>query len=155
MHICCLYPKSTGSITLRSSDPRTPAVIDPNYLSHEDDQKVMIEGIKKGREILGAKVFEQYRSREIGPGPEVQSDEDILAFIRQRSETIYHPIGTCKMGDANDPSAVVDAQLKVRGIAGLRVVDASVMPSLIGGNTNAPTIMIAERAADFIKRAYA
>jgi choline dehydrogenase-like flavoprotein len=155
VHICCLYPKSTGSITLRSSDPRTPAVIDPNYLSHEDDQKVMIEGIKKGREILGAKVFEQYRSREIGPGPEVQSDEDILAFIRQRSETIYHPIGTCKMGDANDPSAVVDAQLKVRGIAGLRVVDASVMPSLIGGNTNAPTIMIAERAADFIKQAYA
>lgn len=155
VHVCCLYPKSRGEITLQSADPSKPAVIDPNYLDHEDDQKVMIEGIKKAREILNAKVFEQYRSREIGPGPNVQTDDDILAFIRKRAETIYHPIGTCKMGRPEDPTTVVDSQLKVKGIQRLRVIDASVMPSLIGGNTNAPTIMIAERAADFIKQQYA
>ncbi|MFT6414512.1 MAG: choline dehydrogenase [Glaciecola sp.] len=155
LHVCCLYPKSRGEITLQSADPSQPAVIDPKYLEHKDDQKVMIEGIKKAREILNTKEFEQYRSREIGPGNEVQTDEEILAFIRKRGETIYHPIGTCKMGKAEDTSTVVDPQLKVKGVEGLRVIDASVMPSLIGGNTNAPTIMIAERAADLIKRQYA
>jgi choline dehydrogenase len=114
----------------------------------------MIEGVKKAREILATNEFSRYRSREIGPGPEAQSDEDILAFIRKRSETIYHPIGTCKMGKVEDSDTVVDSELNVKGIKGLRVVDASVMPALIGGNTNAPTIMIAERAADIIKREY-
>jgi choline dehydrogenase len=155
LHVCCLYPKSRGEITLQSADPSQPAVIDPKYLEHKDDQKVMIEGIRKAREILNAKEFEQYRSREIGPGNEAQTDEEILAFIRKRAETIYHPIGTCKMGKAEDTSTVVDPQLKVKGVEGLRVIDASVMPSLIGGNTNAPTIMIAERAADLIKQQYA
>ncbi len=155
LHVCCLYPKSRGEITLQSADPSQPAVIDPKYLEHKDDQKVMIEGIRKAREILNTKEFEQYRSREIGPGNEVQTDQEILAFIRKRAETIYHPIGTCKMGKAEDTSTVVDPQLKVKGVEGLRVIDASVMPSLIGGNTNAPTIMIAERAADLIKRQYA
>lgn len=155
VHVCCLYPKSRGEITLQSADPRQPALIDPKYLEHEYDQKVMIEGVKKARKILATKDFEQYKSREIGPGPEAQTDEEILAFIRKRAETIYHPIGTCKMGKVDDANTVVDSQLRVKGIEGLRVIDASVIPTLIGGNTNAPTIMIAERAADLIKQHYA
>lgn len=154
VHVCCLYPKSRGEIRLGSADPSQPAIIDPRYLEHEDDQKVMIDGVKKAREILATEEFSQYQSREIGPGPEAQTDEEILAFIRKRAETIYHPIGTCKMGQPDDPDTVVDTQLRVKGIEGLRVVDASVMPTLIGGNTNAPTIMIAERAADMIKQQY-
>ena len=154
VHVCCLYPKSRGEIRLRSSDPLAPAVIDPKYLTHEDDVAVMIDGVRKAREILAAEEFQQYGSWEIGPGPDAQSDEEILAFLRKRSETIYHPIGTCKMGQVADGTTVVDTELKVKGVEGLRVVDASVMPSLIGGNTNAPTIMIAERAADMIKQAH-
>lgn len=154
VHVCCLYPKSRGEIRLGSADPLAPAIIDPKYLTHQDDINVMIEGVRKAREILAAKEFEQYQSWEISPGSEAQSDEQILAFIRNRAETIYHPIGTCKMGAIDDPMAVVDPQLRVKGVQGLRVVDASVMPSLIGGNTNAPTIMIAERAADMIKQDY-
>lgn len=154
IHVCCLYPKSRGEIRLRSADPLAPAVIDPRYLTHPDDIKVMVDGVRKARKILASKEFSQYGSWEIGPGPNAQTDEEILAFLRKRAETIYHPIGTCKMGEIDDPMTVVDAQLKVKGVKNLRVVDASVMPSLIGGNTNAPTIMIAERAADLIKQAY-
>ncbi|MBU2880087.1 GMC family oxidoreductase [Aliiglaciecola lipolytica] len=154
VHVCCLYPKSVGEIRLASSDPLAPAIIDPNYLSHPDDIAVMIDGVRKARELLATSEFNQYGSREIGPGIAAQSDEEILAYLRKRAETIYHPIGTCKMGNTEDPMTVVDSQLKVKGITGLRVVDASVMPSLIGGNTNAPTIMIAEKAADMIKQQY-
>lgn len=154
VHVCCLYPKSRGEIRLASKEPDTPAVIDPRYLEHPDDQKVMIDGVRRARRILAAPSFEKYQSWEIGPGPEAQSDEEILAFIRKKSETIYHPIGTCKMGSDDDPMAVLNPELKVRGVKGLRVVDASVMPTLIGGNTNAPTIMIAERCADLIKKQY-
>ena len=154
LHVCCLYPKSRGEVTLKSADPSQSALIDPHYLEHKDDQKVMIEGVKKARKILATSEFTQYQSREIGPGPEAQTDDEILAFIRKRAETIYHPIGTCKMGNIEEPETVVDSSLKVKGIKGLRVVDASVMPSLISGNTNAPTIMIAERAADIIKQDY-
>ncbi len=152
VHVCGLYPKSRGEIRLRSNKPNTPAVIDPHYLEHLDDQKVMIDGVRRARKILAAPSFEKYQSWEVGPGPDAQSDEEILAFIRKNSETIYHPIGTCKMGDISDVMTVVDSQLKVKDIKGLRVVDASVMPSLVGGNTNAPTIMIAERCADLIKQ---
>jgi choline dehydrogenase-like flavoprotein len=114
----------------------------------------MIDGVRRARKILAAPAFEHYQSWEIGPGPDAQSDEEILAFIRKKSETIYHPVGTCKMGDESDPTTVVDSELKVKGVKGLRVVDASVMPTLVGGNTNAPTIMIAERCADLIKQQY-
>ncbi|MEP4892492.1 MAG: GMC oxidoreductase, partial [Aliiglaciecola sp.] len=152
VHVCCLYPKSVGEIRLASSDPLAPAVIDPNYLTHPDDIAVMIDGVRKARDILSTSEFAQYGAREIGPGIAAQSDEEILAYLRKRAETIYHPIGTCKMGSVEDPMAVVDSQLNVKGVKGLRVVDASVMPSLIGGNTNAPTIMIAEKAADMIKQ---
>jgi len=154
VHVCNLYPKSRGEIRLHSNDPSDKAIIDPKYLSHADDKKVMIDGVRKARQILAASVFEQYQSREIGPGPKAQSDEQLLDYIRARAETIYHPVGTCKMGDAKDPSTVVDETLCVKGVKGLRVVDASVMPTLIGGNTNAPTIMIAERMADLIKQTY-
>lgn len=153
VHVCALYPKSRGEIRLKSADPAEPAYIDPKYLSHPDDKKIMVDGVRKARKILAASVFEQYHSREIGPGPKAQSDEEILDFIRARAETIYHPVGTCRMGNVEDPMTVVDPNLCVKGIKGLRVVDASVMPTLIGGNTNAPTIMIAERAADLIKQA--
>ncbi|MEW9799111.1 GMC family oxidoreductase [Alteromonas sp. CYL-A6] len=151
VHVCCLYPKSRGRITLQSNHTEDHPLIDPNYLSHEDDIAVMVEGVKVARKILAANHFDEYRAHEIYPGDEAQSDEDIIEFLRERAETIYHPIGTCKMGRDDDPMAVVDARLKVRGIDGLRVVDASVMPSLVGGNTNAPTVMIAERAVDFIR----
>ena len=103
------------------------------------------------RKLLAAPTFDKFEGSELHPGTDAESDEALLEFLRERAETIYHPIGTCKMGSDDDPMAVVDNQLKVRGVKGLRVVDASVMPSLIGGNTNAPTIMIAERAVDFIK----
>jgi choline dehydrogenase len=152
VHVCGLYPKSRGEIRLRSIKPDAPAMIDPHYLEHIDDQKVMIDGVRRARKILAAPSFEKYQSWEVGPGPDAQSDEEILAFIRKNSETIYHPVGTCKMGDVSDVMTVVDSQLKVKGIKGLRVVDASVMPSLVGGNTNAATIMIAERCADLIKQ---
>jgi choline dehydrogenase len=154
LHVCGLYPKSRGEIKLRSNKPTDQAMIDPNYLDHPDDQKVMIDGVRRARKILSAPSFKKYQSWEVGPGPDLQSDEEILSFLRNKSETIYHPVGTCKMGDINDVTTVVDSELKVKGIKGLRVVDASVMPTLVGGNTNAPTIMIAERCADLIKRDY-
>jgi choline dehydrogenase len=154
VHVCGLYPKSRGEIKLRSNKPNDPAMIDPHYLEHPDDQKVMIDGVRRARKILAAPSFSQYQSWEVGPGPEAQSDEQILAFIRKKSETIYHPVGTCKMGDICDVMTVVDSELQVKGVKGLRVVDASVMPTLVGGNTNAPTIMIAERCADLIKQQY-
>lgn len=154
LHVCCLYPKSRGTITLQSNHPADQALIDPNYLSASEDQQVMIEGVRIARKLLSAPDFDKFEGSELYPGEQAQTDEEILEFLRERAETIYHPIGTCKMGADDDPMAVVDNQLRVRGVTGLRVVDASVMPSLIGGNTNAPTIMIAERAADFIKAAH-
>ena len=152
LHVCNLRPKSRGDIRLTSADPAAPLAIRANYLAHPDDLEHMLRGFKLARRILGAKAFAQYRGEEIVPGNKVQSDDEIRDFIRAKAETIYHPIGTCKMGDAaRDPLAVVDARLRVHGLAGLRVVDASIMPLLVGGNTNAPTVMIAEKAADMIK----
>ncbi len=151
VHVCCLYPKSRGRITLQSNHPEDHPLIDPNYLAHEDDVQVMVDGVKLARQILRAEGFSQYQPHEIAPGAQAQDDSAIRDFLKEKAETIYHPIGTCKMGADDDEMAVVDPRLKVRGVANLRVVDASVMPSLIGGNTNAPTIMIAERAAAFIR----
>lgn len=145
LHVCNLRPKSRGSITLRSSDPTQPPRIHAGYLSHPDDLAVLRRGVKIARHVLAAPAFDPYRGPEIFPGDAVRSDDEIEAFIRRKAESIYHPVGTCKMG--HDAMAVVDDTLRVHGIDGLRVVDASVMPQLIGGNTNAPTIMIAEKAA--------
>ncbi len=145
LHVCQLRPKSRGYIGLKSPDPLADPLIHANYLDHPDDVKELVAGVKLTRRILAAPVFESMNGGEIEPGVQVQSDEDILGDIRKRSETIYHPVGTCKMG--RDPMAVVDTQLRVIGIQGLRVADASIMPTLIGGNTNAPTMVIGERAA--------
>lgn len=139
-------PASRGRIALASADPLDQPLIDPNYLADPDDLAQFVAGIRMARQILAAKPLGSILGREIGPGPDAHSDDAIAAYVRNRaSGTIFHPVGTCRMG--NDPLAVVDAALRVRGVDGLRVVDASVMPTLVGGNTNAPTIMIAERAA--------
>jgi choline dehydrogenase len=145
LHACCLRPQSRGEIRLASADPLQSAVIDPNYLAAAYDLKILIDGIRRGRDILAAPAFRQWLGTERIPGPAVQSDAALEAFIRAAAETEYHPVGTCKMG--NDPMAVVDDRLRVRGVGGLRVIDASIMPTLVSGNTNAPTIMIAEKGA--------
>jgi len=147
-----LQPQSRGSISLGPSSVGDPLPrIQPNYLASDADLRALIQGVKLARRILQAKPFDAFRGEEVTPGAQVQSDEDIAEFIRAKAETIYHPVGTCKMG--NDPMAVVDSHLRVHGVEGLRVVDASVMPNIVRGNTNAPTIMIAEKAADLIKHA--
>lgn len=152
LHACNLRPKSRGELTLRSADPTVPPLINARYLENKEDIKIMIKGIRMSREILKQSAFDHYRGVEVFPGKEVQTDEELEAFIRRKAESIYHPVGTCKMGV--DDQAVVDPTLKVIGLKGLRVADASIMPTLIGGNTNAPTIMIAEKAADMILADY-
>ena len=147
-HVCVLRPESRGYIALKSLDPNVQPLIQPNYLSAQKDLDVMVKGVKMSREVINQKAFDQYRGAELNPGPDVQTDKEIEEFVRANAETIYHPVGTCKMG--NDEFAVVDDKLRVRGVENLRVVDASVMPTLIGGNTNAPTIMIADKISDHI-----
>lgn len=144
-----LYPQSKGQITLRSKNPFEPPVIQPNYLENQQDLETLLAGAKISRQILQQQAFAEFRGEEIIPGSDIQSDEDICNFICRTAESLYHPVGTCKMG--NDPMSVVNSKLQVHGIKRLRVVDASIMPNIIGGNTNAPTIMIAEKAADMIK----
>ena len=151
LHVCNLRPKSRGEIRLASADPLAQPIIHANYLTHPDDMEHMLKGFKLARRILAAPAFAEYRGEEIVPGAAIGSDDEIRQFIRNNAETIYHPVSTCKMG--SDPLAVVDARLCVHGLDGLRVVDASIMPTLIGGNTNGPTVMIAEKAADMIKAA--
>lgn len=143
-----LRPKSRGRIALRSRDPLAPPAIHGNYLADDSDLRLLIEGIRLSRRIVRAHPFDPYRGLEY-LGPQGDDDAAITAYIRERLETLYHPVGTCKMG--TDPLAVVDPELRVRGVDGLRVVDASIMPTIISGNTNAPTIMIAEKAADLLK----
>jgi choline dehydrogenase len=143
-----IYPKSRGTVRLRSSDPLAAPAIDPRYFSEPQDLQVLVEGVKLSREIAASSPLSRFRGEEVSPGAASIGDDDLRAKIRERANTIYHPVGTCKMGV--DELAVVDPGLRVRGIAGLRVVDASIMPTIPGGNTNAPVIMIAERAADLI-----
>jgi choline dehydrogenase len=147
-HVCQLRPQSRGYISIKSADPSVAPLIQPNYLAAEEDRRALREGVKMARDVFAQKAFDAYRGPELMPGAHVRSDDEIDAFIRQTAETIYHPVGTAKMG--NDDLAVVDGQLRVHGVEGLRVIDASVMPSLVSGNTNAPTIMIAEKASDMI-----
>ncbi|QYI99696.1 choline dehydrogenase [Thalassovita mediterranea] len=149
IHACQLRPESRGSVTLASADPFDHPLIDPNYLATEEDRRAMREGVKICREIAGQNAFDALRGEEIMPGQDVRTDAEIDAFIRKSGETIYHPVGTVRMGV--DDAAPLDGELRVRGIEGLRVVDASVMPTLVSGNTNAPTIMVAEKAADMIR----
>jgi choline dehydrogenase len=146
-----IRPYSRGRITLRSSNPLDSPQIRANYFADSRDTEAMLEGIKLARTLAGAPALARYSKRELVPGPQANDDKALRDHIRKYGETLYHPVGTCKMG--SDDMAVVDSELRVRGVEGLRVVDASVMPTIVGGNTNAPTIMIAERAADLIKNA--
>jgi choline dehydrogenase len=146
--VCQLRPESRGSLRIRSADPSAPPEIRINYLASETDRAAFIEGVRILRKILAAPALREYCVEEVYPGAKVIDDEDVLDFCRKTGSTVYHPTSTCRMG--NDPLAVVDQRLRVRGIESLRVVDASVMPDLMSGNTNAPTIMIAEKASDMI-----
>lgn len=149
IHFCNLYPKSRGEIKLKRTYGKLEPDIRPNYLSCEEDIEPLVAGFKWCRKISNTSPLGDSASEWI-PGTEVQSDEEIKDYLRKHAETVYHPVGTCKMGVEDDPMAVVSERLKVNGIDKLMVVDASVMPNIIGGNTNAPTIMIAEKAAEWI-----
>ena len=144
-----LVPESRGTITLRSADPAAPPRIQPNYLESSADRETMVAGVRIVRDVIGQPALAPYRGRELAPGEEIRSDEDIVDWLRSSAMTTFHPVGTCKMGI--DPMAVVDARLRVHGIEGLRVADASVMPVITSGNTNAPAIMIGEKAAEFLR----
>src|SRR5882672_10833262 len=146
--VCQLRPESRGSLRIKSADPTVPPEIRINYLATETDRSAFIDGIKILRKILSAPALKPYTIEEVDHGAKVLSDEELLNYCRRTGSTVYHPTSTCRMG--NDPLAVVDQRLRVRGIEGLRVVDASIMPDLMSGNTNAPTIMIAEKASDMI-----
>nr|WP_249139379.1 GMC family oxidoreductase N-terminal domain-containing protein [Bradyrhizobium japonicum] len=146
-HVCLLRPKSRGSVSLASNDAMQAPLIDPNFLGEDEDLEAMVAGFKTTRRLMETPALRALQTRDMFTA-NVRSDDDIRAVLRERVDTVYHPVGTCKMG--TDALAVVDPALKVHGVEALRVVDASIMPTLIGGNTNAPTIMIGEKAADMI-----
>ncbi len=143
-----LRPESRGHVRIRSADPTQPPAIDPNYLSSQKDRDTMVAGFKAMRRIVSAPAFAQHISEEIEPGLAATSEDALLDHIRRRGSTVYHPVGTCRMGQ--DADAVVDERLRVRGMERLRVIDASIMPSLVSGNTNAAAIMIGEKGADMV-----
>jgi len=147
-HVCLLRPKSRGSVTLASARSTDAPLIDPAFFQHDDDIEVLVKGFKLTRRLLAAPALARWQTRDMVTA-DVHTDDDIRHVLRAQCDTAYHPVGTCRMGPGED--AVVDASLRVHGIGGLRVVDASIMPTLIGGNTNAPTLMIAEKAADLIR----
>jgi choline dehydrogenase-like flavoprotein len=149
LNSCFLRPRSRGTVRLASADPFTHPLIDPNYLAEDYDRAISIGGLGLAREIMAQPAFRPYLRAERLPGPEVQGETEVLAYARQHGKTDYHPVGTCKMGV--DALAVVDPELKVRGLSGLRVCDSSIMPRLVSSNTNAPTLMIGEKAADLIR----
>jgi choline dehydrogenase len=149
--VCNLRPTSRGSVRIKGPDPRQAPAIQPNYLSTPEDHRVAIDSLRLARRIARGAALAPYGPEEFVPGPHLQSDAELLRAAGDVGTTIFHPIGTCRMGCADDPRAVVDPRLRVRGLDGLRVVDASVMPAITSGNTNSPVIMIAERAADMIR----
>ena len=150
LHVCLLQPQSRGSVRLASGDPLQAPLIDPGFLAHDGDMARMVRGFQMGRHILRQPALAQYGGREVPALARAQTEEQIAQFIRRHADTIYHPVGSCRMGPG--PLDVVDGELRVHGLQGLRVVDASIMPRIVSGNTNAPTVMIAERAADLIKK---
>jgi choline dehydrogenase-like flavoprotein len=149
IHVNLLRPKSRGFLELASADPLAAPILRPNFLSEEDDTRLLVAGMRIARRILSAPALQQYAGNEIDPGVSVQRDDELADYVRRNVATIYHPVGTCKMGA--DAMAVVDPQLRVRGIEGVRVMDASIMPNIVSGNTNAPAIMIGEKGADLMR----
>jgi len=149
--VCNLNPTSRGTVQIQSADPAKAPLIAPNYLSTDEDRHIAAESLRLTRRIVAQPALARYQPEEYKPGVQFQSDAELARLAGDIATTIFHPVGTCKMGRAGDISAVVDSHLRVRGVAGLRVVDASVMPTITSGNTNSPTLMIAERAADWIK----
>ncbi len=149
--VCNLNPTSRGTVQIRSANPDDAPAIAPNYLSTEEDRKVAADSLRVTRRIVAQPAMEPYKPEEFKPGVQFQTDEELARLAGDIATTIFHPVGTAKMGAADDPHAVVDAHLKVRGVRGLRVVDASVMPTITSGNTNSPTLMIAEKAARWIQ----
>lgn len=143
-----LYPRSRGRIRLASADPQAAPLLDPNLLADPADIQPLLHGLKLARRLLASSSFRRFNAREVAPGPAVSADAELIAYMRRVASTVHHPVGTCRMGI--DDASVVDPELKVRGVAGLRVVDASVFPSVVGGNTNAPVVMAAEKAVDMI-----
>jgi len=150
LHACVLHPRSRGQIRLRNADPTVHPRIFANYLSDQDgfDLQRMVEAVRVSRAILGQSAFQPWRGPEIFPGQHVSSEAEIIEFLRQKAETVYHPVGSCRMGQ--DADSVVDPHLRVRGIAGLRVADASIMPEVLSGNTNAATMMIGLQASQWV-----
>ena len=146
--VCQLRPESRGSVTIKSRDPFEPPAMRANYLATETDRRCTVEGMKFARRLAETEALKPLLTAEYRPGPGVQGDEALLDFARETGATIFHPSGTCKMG--SDPLAVTDARLRVHGVEGLRVVDCSIMPTLVSGNTSAPVVMIAEKASDMI-----
>jgi choline dehydrogenase/4-pyridoxate dehydrogenase len=146
-----MRPASRGHIALASADPKDAPLIHQNFLSTEEEWRVMRRGMRMIRELVASKALQSFAGAELAPGASCQTDRDLDGHVRKTMITVHHPVGTCKMGTDDDEQAVVDQQLRVHGLEGLRVVDASVMPGLIGGATNAPVIMIAEKAADLIR----
>jgi choline dehydrogenase len=149
---CLLQPKSRGYIELKSADPAAPPILHPRFLDHEDDVARLVHGLRVARQILSAPAFAAAGGAEIRPGPDVTTAAQIENYLRRNLTTIFHPVGTCKMGPREDPASVVDGRLRLHGVAGVRVIDASIMPRVTSGNTNAPTMMIAERGAEFIRQ---
>ncbi len=147
--VCNLHPESRGHIRIRSADSRVAPLIQPNYLSTEGDRKVAVDSLRLTRRIVAAPALQRYMPEEFKPGHDLQSDEELARAAGNIGTTIFHPVGTCKMG--SDPMAVVDARLRVHGVSGLRVVDASIMPTITSGNTSSPTVMFAEKASDMIR----
>ncbi|MBU3615206.1 GMC family oxidoreductase N-terminal domain-containing protein [Polynucleobacter sp. Latsch14-2] len=148
--VCNLRPTSRGSVHINSIDPEAPPVISPNYLSTEEDRKVAVESLRLTRKIVGSTALQAYVPDEYKPGKQYQTDAELIQAAGDIGTTIFHPVGTCKMGRADDPFAVLDSELRVRGIHHLRVVDASAMPTITSGNTAAPTMMIAQRVAELL-----
>jgi choline dehydrogenase len=144
-------PESRGYVRARSADPFDAPLIQPNYLAEESDRRVLLAGMKLARRLLKTKPLEPYYAYEDFPGDKVQSDDELLGAAKQRGTTTFHPSGTCRMGPATDPMAVVDDHLRVRGLEGLRVIDASIMPTMLSANLNAATLMLADKASDLIR----
>jgi choline dehydrogenase-like flavoprotein len=145
-----LRPASRGTVHAASADPAAPPAIKPNYLAEEEDRRVAVDAIKLTRRIAAAPALAPYKPEELLPGAAIASDEELAKAAGDIGTTIFHPVGTAKMGTEDDPAAVVDGRLRVRGVRGLRVADASIMPRITSGNTNSPTLMIAEKAAAMI-----